>query len=340
MTPEVANFSPGRRAALLSLVVGLAMLGGKWAAYLMTGSHAILSDALESIVHIAATGFALLSVILSERPPDPKYPYGYGKITYFSAGFEGGLIALAALAIFYEAVQGLILHEPLKRLGVGFVIILTASVVNLILGLWLIRLGKKTRSLILEADGKHVLADSYTSFGVVLGVALVGMTRIRWLDPLIAILVGVNILRTGYVLVQESIRGLMDRADPQLLQQIVAALQGVRHEGWLDVHQLRAWRAGDRTFVDFHLVVPGDWSVVRLHEAHDRARNILRETLGEPTDIIIHFDPEQARPPSKPPGSPWSLAEAVRVPKRDDSKHTDVGVQTDSRKSSLPSANL
>src|SRR3954454_7507593 len=156
MNTRHPDFALRRQAALLSLVVGVGMLGGKWAAYVMTGSHAILSDAMESVVHVAATAFALVSVVLSARPPDPKYPYGYGKITYFSAGFEGGLIALAALAIFYEAGQGLIRHEGLKSLDVGLVIIGAASVINLGLGLLLIRQGKRTNSLILDADGKHV----------------------------------------------------------------------------------------------------------------------------------------------------------------------------------------
>jgi cation diffusion facilitator family transporter len=306
------------RAAILSLVIGILMLVGKWLAYVMTGSHAILSDALESIVHIAATAFALLSVILSSRPPDPKYPYGYGKISYFSAGFEGGLIALAALAIFYEASQGLWHPEKLSRLDVGFAIILLASIVNLVLGLWLLRLGKRSDSLILTADGHHVLADSYTSFGVVVGVALVWITEIHWLDPIVAILVGLNILRTGYELVRESIVGLMDRADPAILEKIVAALQEVRAEGWIDIHHLRAWKAGDRTFVDFHLVVPADRTVVVLHETHDRIRSVLRSVLGKDTEIIIHFDPEipeHFRPKS---AEPWTVGDAVRNPSRDD----------------------
>lgn len=303
---------------MLSLLIGVAMLGGKWFAYVTTGSHAILSDALESVVHVAATAFALASVILSARPPDPKYPYGYGKISYFSAGFEGGLIALAALAIFYEAAQGLLLNEPLKRLDVGFGIILLASVVNLVLGIWLTRLGRRSGSLILLADGQHVLADSYTSFGVVLGVALVWITNLRWLDPLVAILVGLNILRTGYELVRESFVGLMDRANPALLEKIVAALQEARGEGWVDVHQLRAWTAGDRTFVDFHLVVPPEWSVVRLHEAHDKARDVLREALGPATETIIHFDPDHPSREIERSGDPWSMSEAVRVPSSDD----------------------
>jgi cation diffusion facilitator family transporter len=306
------------RAAVISVVVGVGMIVGKWGAYLLTGSHAILSDAMESIVHLAATVFALIAVILSARPPDPKYPYGYGKISYFSAGFEGGLIALASLAIFYEAAQGLIRKEPLSRLDVGFGLILVAFIVNLALGVWLVRLGKKSQSLILVADGQHVLADSYTSLGVMVGVGLVWMTGLRWLDPVVAIFVGLNILRTGYVLVRESFEGLMDRADVALLNKIIAALQENRREGWLDVHHLRAWRAGDRTFVDFHLVVPEDWTVVRLHEAHDRARAVLRNVLGDASEVIIHFDPDHPDRDLRERDVPWSLAEAVRVPDDDD----------------------
>lgn len=302
-------------AAILSLVVGVGMLLGKWGAYLITGSHAILSDALESVVHVAATAFALLSIRLSARPPDPKYPYGYGKITFFSAGFEGGLIALAALAILYEAIQGFIRGEPLRRLDVGLAIIFVASVVNLALGLWLIRKGKATRSLILEADGAHVLTDSYTSFGVVAGVALVLVTKLDWLDGVVAIAVGLNILWTGYRLVREAVTGLMDRADPAVLEKIVTALQENRQPGWIDLHQLRSWQSGDRTYVDFHLVVPEDWSVVQLHETNDRCRDLLRTALATPTDVIIHFDPDMSRFDGH---TPWTVARAVRVPGPDD----------------------
>jgi cation diffusion facilitator family transporter len=317
MTVTQNEFPLRRWAAVLSLLVGFAMLGGKWVAYVLTGSHAILSDALESVVHVAATAFALLSVILSARPPDPKYPYGYGKISYFSAGFEGGLIALAALAIFYEAGQGLLLRETPHSLDVGFMIILVASVVNLFLGVWLIRLGRRTGSLILVADGQHVLADSYTSFGVVVGVGLVWFTHIWWLDPLVALLVGLNILRTGYELVRESFMGLMDRADPELLERIVATLEAARPEGWRDVHHLRAWRSGDRTFVDFHLVVPTDWTVIALHHTHDLARDALRDALGPDTEVIIHFDPDEPDHLPLPEAGPFSLREAVRVPPDD-----------------------
>ena len=316
MTASHPDAAIRRRAALVSLLVGCLMLGWKWVAFAYTGSQAILSDALESIVHVVAIGFAYLSIRLNERPPDPNYPYGYGKIGYFSAGFEGGLIALAALAIFYEAGRGFLSGARPGRLGFGFAMILAASVANLALGLWLVRLGRRTKTLILEADGHHVLTDSYTSFGVVLGVALVGITGIWWLDPLVAILVGLNILRTGAQLVREAITGLMDRADPELLSSIVQTLQAVRPEGWIDVHNLRAWRAGDRVYVDFHLVVPQTWTVVELHRSHDLARRALRDAEGPMTDVIIHFDPEESGQFPTGPDCEFSVDEAVRVPAR------------------------
>jgi cation diffusion facilitator family transporter len=299
-------------AAILSLAIGVLMLLGKWIAYLLTGSHAILSDALESIVHVVATAFALISIILNSRPPDQRYPYGYGKITYFSAGFEGGLIALAALAIFYEAAQGLILGQELKRLDLGFLIIGVASFINLALGIYLIRAGKRLGSLVLAADGHHVLADSYTSFGVVAGVALVWLTKLDWLDGVVALAVGLNILATGYRLVQEGFSGLMDRSDPELLESIVRTLHDGREEGWVDVHQLRAWRSGDRCFVDFHLVVPEDWNARRLHDTNDRCKELLQATLGDATELIIHFDPDQ--PGTFDPSVAWTVASATRVP--------------------------
>jgi len=306
--------SSRRGAALLSLGVGVLMLAGKWLAYLLTGSHAILSDALESVVHVMATAFAFASILLNARPPDASYPYGYGKISYFSAGFEGGLIALAGLAIVYEAVEGLISGHALTRLDLGLALILAASVANLVLGLFLIRAGKRSRSLILVADGQHVLADSYTSFGVVFGIGLVMATGLTWLDGVVALLVGANILWTGYGLVREGVSGLMDRADPLLLARIVDALQAGRQPGWVDVHLLRAWQSGDRTFVDFHLVVPEDWTVVRLHEANHACEDLLRAALGEATEATIHFDPD--RPGRYDASRPWTVATAVRATSR------------------------
>ena len=308
--------APRRRrlAAGLSMAVGAGILGAKWAAYLATGSHAILSDALESIVNIAATAFALYSLFLSDRPPDPKYPYGYGKITLFSAGFEGGLILLAALAILYEAVQGFVRREALTRPGLGVGILIAAGAVNFALGLWLVAEGRRTRSIVLTADGRHVLSDSYTSLGVVVGVSLAWLTGWSWLDPLMALGIGLMILNTGRHLVHDAVRGLLDRADPALLDRIVSELEAIRTPGWIDLHNLRAWRAGDRTFVDFHLVVPPDWTVLQLHQANDACLERLRSVLGPDTEVYIHFDPLLPHQAESVREGAWDVGHAVRVP--------------------------
>jgi cation diffusion facilitator family transporter len=311
MTAATASNSARRRAALLSLAVGFVMLFGKWTAFAITGSYAILSDALESIVHVVATAFAFASILLAERPPDLKYPYGYGKIGYFSAGFEGGLIALAGLAILYEAAVALVVGSAPSRLDVGMLLIAAAAAINLWLGLHLMRLGKRENSLILVADGQHVLADSYTSLGVLVGVGLVWLTGLAWLDGLVAIAFGVNILWTGWGLVRGSFSGLMDRADPALLGRIVAALQAAREPGWIDLHQLRAWQAGDRVFVDFHLAVPRDWTVGQVHDANDLLHDLLRRLLGAETELIVHFDPDR---PDFDMHRPGTVETATRIP--------------------------
>lgn len=312
MSPVDPDHRARRRAALISMGIGLLMLAGKWSAYALTGSSAIFSDALESVVHVAATAFAFASVVLAARPPDPKYPYGLGKIAYVSAGFEGALILVAAAAIVVEAIRGLLEGAHPHQLGLGLGLILLASVVNLALGLWLIRLGRRTGSLILVADGQHVLTDAYTSLGVVIGVGLVLATGLAWLDAAVALLVGLNILRTGFELVRTGAAGLLDRADPALLATIVAALQAHRPPGWLDIHQLRAWQSGDRTYVDFHLTVPAAWSVERAHDAIRLSRAAVRSALGPEAEVTIHFDPGTDPDPT-PIGPPWTAEHAVRV---------------------------
>ncbi len=311
MTAATTSHSARRRAALLSLAVGFLMLFGKWTAFVITGSYAILSDALESVVHVVATAFAFASIVLAARPPDLKYPYGYGKIGFFSAGFEGGLISLAGVAILYEAGVALIHGSQPTRLDLGMLLIAIAAGINLWLGVFLIRLGKKENSLILVADGQHVLADSYTSFGVLIGVVLVWITGLSWLDALVAIGFGLNILWTGWTLVRESFSGLMDRADPVLLGRVVGAIQAAREPGWIDLHQLRAWQAGDRVFVDFHLAVPSDWTVAQVHDTNDRLHDLLRDLLGEETELIVHFDPDR---PDFDAGRPWTVETATRIP--------------------------
>jgi len=280
-----------KNAATISLSIGLFMFAIKMIAFVITGSSAILSDAIESIVHILATGFAFYSLIISLRPPDKSHPYGHGKIEYFSAGFEGGMIIIAALAICYYAIEDLIFGVELKQLDFGGILIGFAALINLFLGWYLIQIGKKTNSLILEADGKHILTDSITSIGVVIGIVLVMLTDLTILDPIIAIIVAANIIGTGVKLIRESVRGLMQESDSDLLNRIIDAIKKIRSEDFIEIHKLRSWKAGDSTFIDFHLTVPSFYSIEQSHKIQKEITDKLVEDFGLSTQSMLHFDP-------------------------------------------------
>ncbi len=279
------------RAALAALLVGTALLAAKFYAWRVTDSSAVLSDALESIINVVASGFAIVSVIMAAKPPDRSHPYGHGKIEFFSAGFEGALIVLAAFGIFKAGLAHLINPQPLPRLETGLLVMAAASVVNVILGLALIRIGKRTRSITLEADGRHVLTDVYTSVGVIAGLLLVKLTGWYWMDGLAACIVGVNILVTGFRLIRQSYQGLMDRADPDVLNRITEVIAACRRPVWIDIHKLRASRAGSRIHVDLHLILPRQMSLADAHaEADDLEKAILREVEGA-ASVLVHMDP-------------------------------------------------
>jgi cation diffusion facilitator family transporter len=199
-----ATYTTRLRAMTLALVVGGLLMAVKFVAYNITGSAAILSDALESIINVVASGFVLYSIYLSHQPPDETHPYGHGKIEYFAVGFEGALIILAAGAILYKAIPAFFQVRMLSKLDFGIILVLGASAVNLAVGLFLIRTGRRTRSAPVEADGKHLITDVYTSVGVVIGLVLVRVTGLNWLDPLFACAVAVNIVITGWHLVKQS----------------------------------------------------------------------------------------------------------------------------------------
>lgn len=280
-----------KRAALLSVVVGLLMFGLKFAGYAITGSAAILSDAMESVVHVLATMFALYSVLLSARPADQSHPYGHGRIEFFSAGLEGTLIVLAAITIIYVATLKLLTPAELPDLDIGAGITALAAVINLALGWYLIRVGRKHGSLTLVADGKHVLTDSITSFGVVVGLVLVLLTRWTILDPIVAIAVAVNIVVTGSRLMRQSVGGLMDEADPAIIAHVTDALNRSRKPEWIDVHRLRCWKSGETHHLDFHLTLPYYLQVVQAHAIEVDIRKVLSESLQSPTQLLIHHDP-------------------------------------------------
>jgi len=278
-------------AISLSLVVGACLMALKFYVYRLTNSAAVLSDALESIVNVVAGAFALGSILVAARPPDSTHPYGHGKIEYFSAGFEGALIILAALGIFKTGISHLFEPAVLPRLGHGLLILLGISTLNLILGVMLISVGKRTSSITLIADGKHVLTDVYTSAGVMAGLLLVKLTGIYWIDGAIACLVGLHILVSGWKLVRHSFEGLMDAAEPDLLKEIAALLVAERRDPWIDIHQLRAWRSGDFVHIDLHLILPRD---LLLEECHREVRE-LEKTLVTYFDgrasVLVHMDP-------------------------------------------------
>lgn len=278
-------------AILVSFLVGVGLMAAKFFLYWLTGSAAILSDALESIINVVASAFALVSIILAAKSPDARHPYGHGKIEYFSAGFEGALIICAALGIFYQAWSHLFFPQELLNLNVGLLLLLGISLVNLLLGAMLVQMGRRTRSLALLADGKHILTDLYTSVGVLAGLSLALWTGWYWLDGLVALLVGLNILYIGARLLQESSAGLMDASDPELLEEIAGILREHRKDIWIDVHRLRARRAGTRVFIDFHLILPRDLSLEAGHREVKELEGIFNAHYQGMADTLIHLDP-------------------------------------------------
>jgi cation diffusion facilitator family transporter len=279
------------RAALLSLVVATLMLGAKYQAYRMTGSTAVLSDALESIVNVLAAVFSLGGLDFAGSPADRKHTYRHWTFEYFKAAFEGGLIAFASILIVYEAVRSLLAGPDVRQIGVGLLIVLGSALVNLALGLKLVSTCRRYVSLPLIADCQHVLADVWTSAGIIVGLGLVHLTGRAWLDPVVALLVALWLMATGFRLVRHAAGGLLDEEDPLLLKQVLGALQKYVGGGVIRVHHLRAIRSGRFQHVEAHLVVPEFWSVERAHDlSEDVATRVMRD-LGAEGEMVFHTDP-------------------------------------------------
>jgi cation diffusion facilitator family transporter len=276
---------------VFALVIGITLMVVKFYAYKITGSSAILSDALESIINVVAGTFALFSVVIAAKPPDESHPYGHGKIEYFSAGFEGALIILAAIGIFKTGISHILYPHPLEYLQQGILLLAGASLVNLVLGILLLRVGKRNHSLVLTADGKHILTDVYTSLGVLIGLFLVDYTGWFWMDGAIAIIIGVNILITGTKLVRHSYAGLMNESEPDLLQEIVDLLITNRKDIYIAIHQLRAWRSGNFVHIDFHLILPRDFALECAHRENKILEKTIQEYFDGRASIMIHLDP-------------------------------------------------
>ena len=314
------NYKIKKRAAYLSLAVGISMLFAKSGAYFITGSAAIFSDAAESVIHILATTMALYSIILSSKPADESHMYGHGNVEYFSAGIEGALIVVAAIVIIYHGVSDLVAGTVLKSLNIGVAVIAGAGAINLLLGFYLVKTGKKTESLTLIADGKHILTDSVTSIGILVGIIVVMLTNITIIDPLVAIAVALNILVTGYKLIRESVGGLMLETNPDVLQKISNILIGIKKDYWIDLHALRYWKSGDKIFIDFHLTLPYYFTIKQTHkEEQEIAANLQEEFTN--SQMKIHFDY------CKPELCAYCVYEECKVRVEDHSIHFDWNVK-------------
>jgi cation diffusion facilitator family transporter len=305
MTSET-NRSSLTRFAWLSISAAVVTIGLKVVAYRLTGSVGLLSDAIESLVNLVGGIMALAMLTVAARPADEGHPYGHSKAEYFSSGVEGSLILLAAVSIGYAAVGRLIAPKPLEQVGLGLAVSVLASLVNLVVAVLLLRVGRKHNSITLEANAQHLLTDVWTSVGVVAGVGAVALTGWQRLDPIVALGVAANIIWTGVGIVRRSTAGLMDSSLSAQDQTAVQRVLQTHQVGGVQFHKLQTRQAGARKFVSVHVLVPGDWTVHRGHQLAGHIASDVRQALPE-ASVITHIEPQDAPSLAAP-----QLAERMR----------------------------
>ena len=288
---RVGRASPAVRAGFVSLGASIVILAVKLAAYLYTGSMALLADAAESSVNVIAASVMTFSVAVSRRPPDADHPYGHGKAEPLSAAVEGALIAGAALFIAVEAMRRLFVGSELGHLGTGMAISAVAGAGNLVLGLYLLRAGRRESSEALRADAVHVLSDTLTTAASIAALVAVTLSGVGMIDPIVAILVAGNLAWAGARVVRRSLTGLLDEADFGLLVRLANALEAARRPQWCDIHQLRSRKAGRRRHVDLHLVVPRYFTMDEAHRVEDGLEAALAKVVEGDEDFVVHIDP-------------------------------------------------
>jgi cation diffusion facilitator family transporter len=290
MTDETQHLPSLQRYAWISIGAAIATILLKGLAWWLTGSVGLFSDAIESFVNLAGALMALWMLWLAEQPADENHPHGHGKAEYFSSAFEGFLIVLAAVSIAWAAMVRLLSPQPLEAVGVGLVVSVAASVINLLVARLLLQAGREHQSITLEADAHHLMTDVWTSVGVILGVGLVAISGWSWLDPGIALLVAVNIIRTGWQLVRRSASGLMDTALPAEQTRLITQVFDQYVEHGITYHALRTRQAGRRSFISFHALVPGKWSVQQAHDWVERIERDLRRVIPN-AHVTSHLEP-------------------------------------------------
>ena len=280
------------RLAAVAIATALAVISLKLAAWWMTSSVGLLSDAIESLANLAGAIVAYVMLVVAERPPDDDHAYGHSKAEYFASGFEGALILLASVGIAWAAVFRLAEPRPLEQLGAGTAVAAAATALNFGVSRLLLRGGRTWGSITLEASGQHLMTDVWTSLGVILGVGAAGFTGWHWLDPVVALAVAVHILATGARLVRRSALGLLDTALPEGdLETIRAVLSGYEARG-IKFHALRTRRAGRRSFLSLHVLVPGEWTVQRGHDLAEEVEEAIRARMPGAT-VLTHLEPEE-----------------------------------------------
>jgi cation diffusion facilitator family transporter len=279
-----------RRYAVISILAALATIGLKGWAYAVTGSVGLLSDAFESLVNLAAAVVALIALTAAARPEDEDHRYGHSKAEYFSSGFEGALIMLAAASILYASVRRLLSPRPIEQLTLGVGISVAASVINLLVARVLFRAARRHQSITLDADAHHLMTDVWTSLGVIIGIWAASTTGWQRLDPIVAIGVALNIVYTGVGILRRSLMGLLDTAIPDELQRGVTDILARHTSGGVRFHALRTRQAGAWRFIDFHVLVPGNWSVKRGHDLLERLEEEVRAAVPNST-VFTHLEP-------------------------------------------------
>jgi cation diffusion facilitator family transporter len=277
------------RFVWLSISAAIGTMAFKGLAYHLTGSVGLLSDALESLVNLAGALMAFAMLTAADRPADDSHAYGHGKAEYFSSVLEGMLILIAAASIGFVAIGRLIHPEPLEKVGIGLIVSVVASLINLGAAVVLMRAGKRERSIALTANAQHLLTDVWTSAGVVVGVAAATLTGWHALDPIVALVVAVNIVWSGYRLLRASVDGLMDRALPEAEHAAVRAVLEAHVANGIQYHALRTRESGSRRFVSLHVLVPGEWTVQRGHALLERIESEIRAVVPQAT-VLTHLE--------------------------------------------------
>jgi cation diffusion facilitator family transporter len=271
-------------------IVSILLLVLKFLAYHLTHSVSVLTDALESIVNVAAALIGLYSLYISAKPKDFNHPYGHGKAEYISAAIEGTLVLAAGTLVIYKSIKSLLAPVSLTSIDVGIYLIGATAVINWLFGYFTLKQGKRNASVALAASGRHLQTDSYSTFAIIAGLILIAATGYHWIDPIAAIIFGLFIIYTGSKIIRQSLAGIMDEADMSLLKKMVEVLNKNRHDNWVDLHNLRVIKYGNILHVDCHLTVPWYLNVKQAHDEVDELDSLIRKDFGDALELFVHSD--------------------------------------------------